>query len=172
MDEIHDEPSDPPWLQKAQRQLGCKELVEGSLNPVVRGFFDITGYPKNMVNKRTAWCAAFACTMLEKGGYRSPRSAAARSFLTYGREIVKPKRGAILVFTRGPADANTGHVGFYVGETQNEFLVLGGNQGNCVSVQRYPKERLVAVRWPTDRLKPAKVQPPPPPDGPPPDDSA
>jgi len=156
---------DPPWLLLAMKQLGCREIVKDSLNPVVRAFFEFTTFPPKLVNKKTAWCSAFACTMLEKAGYRSPHSAAAKSFLVFGREIVKPRRGAILVFTRGAADAATGHVGFYVGETAEELLVLGGNQGNCVSVQRYPKSRLMAVRWPVDKLKPPKAPKPPPPTG-------
>ncbi len=160
MDETNETDSDPPWLVHALRNMGCKELVSDSLNPAVRAFFAFTSFPPSLVNRKTAWCSAFACAMIEKAGYRSPHSAAAKSFLVWGKELIKPRRGAVLVFTRGAANADTGHVGFYVSETTSEFLVLGGNQGNCVSVQRYDKARLLAIRWPTERLKPTKARAP------------
>ena len=145
---------EPPWLTVALGHLGCHERGgDGRLNPVVRGFFSATKFPMPLVSAKTAWCAAFVCTCLETGGYRSTRSAAAKSYLLWGRELVKLQRGAVLVFRRGHADAATGHVGFYVGESDDResLLVLGGNQKNCVGVERYERDRLLAVRWPVVR---------------------
>jgi len=44
-----------------------------------------------------------------------------------------------------------GHVGFFAGldpaiDTFENVLVLGGNQGNTVSVRPYPKDRLLGIR--------------------------
>lgn len=149
------QPDDPPWLTYAITHMGCRELLpNGGLNPEVRRFFAATTFPPQLINLRTAWCSAFVSHCLEESGYRSTRSAAAKSYLKFGREIVKIKRGAILVFTRGASDAATGHVGFYVGEQgADHLLVLGGNQRNCVGVQPYPRERLMAVRWPAEKLR-------------------
>jgi len=52
--------------------------------------------------------------------------------------------GAILVFTR----AGGGHVGFYVGEDATHYFVLGGNQGDAISIMRIAKSRCTARRWP------------------------
>jgi hypothetical protein len=52
--------------------------------------------------------------------------------------------GAVLVFER----EGGGHVGFYVGEDGTSYHVIGGNQGDAVSVARIAKTRLVASRWP------------------------
>lgn len=153
------EPIDPPWLTVALSHQGCQELLpSGALNPKVRGFFAATGFPAGLITATTAWCAAFACTCLEEAGYRSPRSAAARSFLTWGRELATMRRGSVLVFTRGEAHAGTGHVGFYVSETPSDLMVIGGNQRNCVGIQRYPKDRLLSVRWPAAKLVTSKPQ--------------
>jgi hypothetical protein len=39
-----------------------------------------------------------------------------------------------------------GHVGFYAGIEANDVLVLGGNQGDSVSIAPYLKSRLLGVR--------------------------
>lgn len=41
-----------------------------------------------------------------------------------------------------------GHVGFYVRETDRYVYILGGNQGNKVSVAAYDKGRIIAYRLP------------------------
>ena len=50
--------------------------------------------------------------------------------------------GDILVFSRG----NGGHVGFYVGEDDTCYHVLGGNQSNMVNVTRILKSRCISIR--------------------------
>ena len=144
---------DPPWLTLALSHLGCQELLpSGALNPVVRAFFRVTTFPPQLINNRTAWCSAFACSMLEEAGYKSTRSAKAKSFLTWGRELVKLRRGAVLVFQRGPVQGEAGHVGFYLGDSGDHLLVLGGNQSNSVGPSRYARSKLLAVRWPSEKL--------------------
>jgi uncharacterized protein (TIGR02594 family) len=70
----------------------------------------------------------------------------AKAWTDYGsllrRDLLAP--GAILVFDR----AGGGHVGFYVGEDSGHYYVLGGNQGNTVSIMKLGKSRLIASRWP------------------------
>jgi hypothetical protein len=41
-----------------------------------------------------------------------------------------------------------GHVGFYVGEDAAAYHVLGGNQGDSVTIARIEKQRCIARRWP------------------------
>jgi fatty acid/phospholipid biosynthesis enzyme len=54
----------------------------------------------------------------------------------------------VLVFSRKVAGGYAGHVGIYVAEDASAFHVLGGNQGDAVSVARVAKDRCVAVRRP------------------------
>lgn len=77
-------------------------------------------------------------------------SAWARSYLNYGEKITKPKYGAVVVFSRG---TSSGHVAFYLDETKDSVLVLGGNQGNAVTKAWYPKSRLLGYRWPVVAVK-------------------
>jgi hypothetical protein len=50
--------------------------------------------------------------------------------------------GDVLVFKRGAG----GHVGFYVGETEGTYAVLGGNQSDQVCITHILKERLLGAR--------------------------
>lgn len=59
-----------------------------------------------------------------------------------------PELDAITVFWRESKTSRKGHVGFYVQETSTHISVLGGNQGNKVTVDPYPKARLLSYRWP------------------------
>ena len=72
----------------------------------------------------------------------------------WGRELLGPRPGCVLVFTR----KGGGHVGLYVGEDRTHFHVLGGNQGNAVNVMRLEKSRLAkgGMRWPYGEPLPAQ----------------
>jgi uncharacterized protein (TIGR02594 family) len=56
-----------------------------------------------------AWCAAFINATLHESGMSGTGSLAARSFLNYGTAVNTPKRGDIVVFSRG-SDPSKGHV--------------------------------------------------------------
>jgi len=60
--------------------------------------------------------------------------------------LLAPRPGCILTFTR----AGGGHVGFYVGEDDTHLHVLGGNQGDAVSITRIARNRLSEMRWPNE----------------------
>jgi uncharacterized protein (TIGR02594 family) len=115
----------------------------------------IAGYSDDDI----AWCGLFAAIIC----YRRLKNAAevvkdplwARNWAKYGRKADKPAIGDILVFSRG----NGGHVGFYVGEDATHYHVLGGNQGNRVSIVRIEKSRLIAARRPPYAVVPAGAVP-------------
>jgi intein/homing endonuclease len=66
----------------------------------------------------------------------------------------KAMLGDVLTFTR----QGGGHVGFYVGEDATAFHVLGGNQGNKVSIVRIAKSRLSQVRRPAYHTQPLNIR--------------
>jgi hypothetical protein len=53
-----------------------------------------------------------------------------------------------MVFWRGRRGSGTGHVGFHAGETRAAYRILGGNEGDGVSLAWLFKDRWLAVRSP------------------------
>jgi uncharacterized protein (TIGR02594 family) len=94
-----------------------------------------------------AWCAAFVGHCLEKAGLRSTRRLNARSYLDWGIavDLADAQEGDIVIFSRG-SKSWQGHVGFFVKTSGTMIDVLGGNQSDAVTIQRYAKSRLLGVR--------------------------
>ena len=137
---------DPPWLVAAGKDLGLKEIVGSRHEPRIVEFFAEAGHPY-VKDDETAWCAAFANAKLVEVGIKGTGRLNARSFLDWGQPLVKPARGAILVFKRGSSSWE-GHVTFYVGETEASYRGRGGNQSNAVTEALYAKSSLLGIRWP------------------------
>lgn len=145
-----DEPvkGDPKWLALARAEIGTKEIAGPEHNPAVLGYFRDAGFPE-INDDETAWCAGFCNAILERAGYNGSKSLAARSFLTWGKEVTKPYPGCIVVFWRVSPRSWQGHCAFYVGETKTHVKVLGGNQANAVNITEYPKSQLLGYRKPS-----------------------
>jgi len=95
----------------------------------------------------TAWCAAFANSVLGAAGIKGTGSAMAQSFLKFGTAVNTPTKGDIVVFERGAKGSGLGHVGFVVGVNKNGTLqVLGGNQSNKTSVETFKTSRVLGYR--------------------------
>jgi lysozyme family protein len=75
-----------------------------------------------------------------------------RSYLAWGEPLAQPRTGAIAVLSRG-ADPSLGHVGFLIGLTSSDAILLGGNQADAVSVAAFPRSRLLDLRWPANADK-------------------
>ena len=96
-------------------------------------------------------------SVLGECGIKGTHSAGAQSFLKFGNEVTKEntQAGDIVVLKRfkdGKVVPGGGHVGFVVGRHYDEkthqymVTVLGGNQGNSVSVQDYPEKNVLGYR--------------------------
>jgi len=144
MDSVHSQT--PAWLSRACRELGQAELAGDADNPAILGYARRIGHPE-VGHDEVAWCAAFVGACLEDAGTLSTRSMLARSYLEWGEALGEPRLGAVTVLSRA-GDPALGHVGFLVGWTERLVLLLGGNQGNCVSVAEFPRARVLAFRWP------------------------
>lgn len=69
----------------------------------------------------------------------------ARAWADWGIRLSAPVLGCIVVFER----QGGGHVGFVVGRTvRGDLVVLGGNQGNKVSISPFSRDRVLAYVWP------------------------
>ena len=101
--------------------------------------------------QETAWCAAFVNAALSASGGQGTNTLLARDFLKVGTATENPREGDIVVLSRGDPNGWQGHVGFYVGrDRRGNVLVLGGNQGNAVSVSPFPASQVLGYRTPPD----------------------
>jgi uncharacterized protein (TIGR02594 family) len=139
--------SDPKWLTLARAETGTHEVTGDHDNPAILRYYVDAGHPE-IKHDETAWCAAFASAMLERAGEHSAKTLSARDYMRWGKKIDKPCIGCICVFSRGDPRSYQGHVGFYTGEEDGCILLLAGNQGDEVSIEKVSKARLLGYRWP------------------------
>ena len=140
---------EPAWLAAARAQLGTRELPGPTHNSKLLAFLNTARKFNGVVwrDDEMPWCGGFVAACLVAAGIEPVRIAArAKSWAAWGANLRRSHLapGAVLVFER----QGGGHVGFYVGEDAGAYHVLGGNQGNCVSITRIAKDRCVASRWP------------------------
>jgi len=137
---------DPAWYRIAWEERAVREVAGPRSNPRIEEYQRATTYHAG--NDAVPWCSSFVNWCMAKAGIEGTHSAAARSWLAWGREIARPVRGCIVVFTRA-GDPGSGHVAFYAGRESNADLrVLGGNQEDQVKVSRYPAGRVLGYRMP------------------------
>ncbi len=147
----------PAWLAAAWAELGQREVAGTADNARIRAFFRDVGQTASL-HDEVAWCAAFAGACLERAGHASTRSLMARSYLRWGEGLDEGRFGAVAVLSRG-SDPAAGHVGFLLGETDTHVVLLGGNQGDAVSVAAFPRARLLGLRWPKEMIAPPAAAP-------------
>jgi uncharacterized protein (TIGR02594 family) len=98
----------------------------------------------------TAWCAAFVNWCLKESGTVRLGYATAASWLRFGTPLASPVYGCITIIKPSHSTGSTtGHVAFWVGERGAKNVLLGGNQGDRVCEQGYPKSWVLGYRWPT-----------------------
>jgi uncharacterized protein (TIGR02594 family) len=142
--------TDPRWMQIARNELGVKEKPGKVHEPRILEYHSETRL--HAAEDETAWCSSFVNWCLKQCGIEGTREANARSWLHWsGGERCEPKIGAIAVLWRGAPVGWKGHVGFIERIEPNTLWLLGGNQGDKVSVAAYPKHRLLGCRWPVTK---------------------
>ncbi|UAK24334.1 TIGR02594 family protein [Sphingomonas nostoxanthinifaciens] len=147
--------SDPAWLVRARALVGTREAAGVANNPTIIGWaraltIKVLGVLYNADS--VPWCGVFVAESFREAGVDLSSmkiGVRATSWATWGKPIARDMLapGAVLVFQR----PGGGHVGFYVGEDLTAFHVLGGNQGDRVSIVRIEKARCIAARWPSDQ---------------------
>jgi uncharacterized protein (TIGR02594 family) len=138
----------PAWMAEAWPQLGVREVPGRRHSRDVLEFFRDAGRD-DVARDEVPWCAAFVGACLERADRPGTGSLLARSYLDWGRVLAAPRLGAIVVLSRGK-DPGAGHVGFWIGETEDKHILLGGNQSDAVSVAAFAKDRLLGFRWPRE----------------------
>jgi uncharacterized protein (TIGR02594 family) len=138
-------PEEFPWMSIALSETGTREAPAEANNPRVVEYLRSTDLDQTAASRdSTPWCSGFVNWCVERSGFAGSNSARARSWLSWGKNLSRPRRGCVAVFSR----AGGGHVGFFVGSSDSDYLVLGGNQGNQVCVAAYARTRLLGFRLP------------------------
>ena len=138
-------------FQLAQRFVGeLREIAGATHDPFIQFCFTKCGYGPETPDE-IPWCSAFVngiCWLL-----RLPRSksAAARSWLAVGEAIdlrTATAGGADIVVLRRGQSPTAGHVGFFAGyePTSGIVQILGGNQGNAVTVAAFKEVDVLGIR--------------------------
>lgn len=144
---------EPLWIFIANKYLGLSEIKGAKHNSQILKWWVKIRAP--FTDDETPWCAAFVGGILEECGIKSSRSAAARSYLDWGKTLSTPALGCIVVFWRGSPNSRSGHVGFLVGkDSTGNLMILGGNQGDAVNVKPFPESRVLSYRWPNKEFVP------------------
>ena len=136
---------DPNWLTIARGYIGLAEIPGKQNNPKIINMLIALGAWWR--EDETPWCGTFVGFCLKEAGRDVPKTFyRALDYLKYGTRLDKPAYGCIVVFKRDKG----GHVGFLVGvTTAGDPIVLGGNQGNRVSIATLPKARVAGYVWPS-----------------------
>lgn len=130
------------WYKVARKEVGVKELIGNADNPRIVEYHATTTL--RATDDEIPWCSSFINWCMQQAGYTGSRSAAARSWMTWGRAIAKPVHGCVVVLTR----QGGGHVGLYEREDDVYVWLLGGNQDDAVNVRAYHKSRVLGYRLP------------------------
>ncbi|MEX0344398.1 MAG: TIGR02594 family protein [Rhizobiaceae bacterium] len=150
-----------PWMEIAKREMkiwedeGLNEESGDGLKKVIEYFKAV----KLDTDKNLPWCGAFVGYCLQesdpsfkqtivKGGAR------AANWINWGNinmrqfDLRDIPSGAIVV-THPMFNGTSGHVGFASGKVSgtDKIVVLGGNQGDKVSLRHIHKNRIRHIRW-------------------------
>lgn len=118
----------------------------------------IVGWLRNVLpwaNKdEISWCSAFlfSCAVMVDADRPDPkRGAAAISWRSTGTPVEGVRQaqiGDVVILYRGKRTAWTRHVGLYVRHDRRYVWLLGGNQGDSVSIRKFPIGRVDCIRRP------------------------
>lgn len=141
---------DPVWLKVARKFIGQKEVKGIQSNPWILSLWDTVPWIWASYARKddslAPWCGAFMRKVMIDSDIKSPRKWwSAREWSTWGMPLSTPLFGSIGVMIR----KGGGHVGIIVGrDNAGNLLVLGGNQGDAVSVAAFNPSRFTAFVWP------------------------
>ncbi len=137
-----------PWLAEAENLIGTSEAQGAKNSPVILDWADSLDI--HYGSDDVPWCGLFVAhcigaTMQDEVLPSNPLGA--RQWERFG-DPTEPRLGAVMVFWRESRSGDKGHVGFYTGEDDDAYRILGGNQGDKVCMTWIARNRLLKARWP------------------------
>lgn len=135
----------PKMLKEALSFYGLLEVAGKGSNPTIMEWAKEVGVSGWYADDSVPWCGLFMGLCAKRAGF--PYNSELLSALAWAKwndhvDNDQAMLGDTLVFVR----PGGGHVAFYIGESDKNFLVFGGNQGDKVGFEWVDKSRLFAVR--------------------------
>lgn len=158
-----DDEKGPRVLTEMLALFGVHEAPGAGENQTILGWAKEVGRSVGMDYQHDAepWCGLTVAVAVKRAGFVPPDICVrASSWDHFGNEVGHPMLGDILRFQR----PGGGHVGLYVGEDDKPvngvraYHVLGGNQGDAVSIVRIDRARLVSARRCPYQVTPQNVR--------------
>ena len=142
-----------PWIAEGRQYVGMAEIPGKQHNPTIQNW--LRTLKAWWADDETPWCGTFVAHCCRTANRDIPKDwFRALAWADAGERLTAPAYGCIAVFSR----TGGGHVGFVVGRDRSgNLMILGGNQGNKVSIAKFSKDRVVAYVWPS--VNGAKNQP-------------
>jgi uncharacterized protein (TIGR02594 family) len=141
----------PKLISAAIQYLGIKEMPGIKSNPAIINMATTIGLKGVYNDDDIAWCAVFInflCSITGKPTVKIKGDLynlmRASEFMNWGNEvkIEQAQLGDIVVFKR-PGGY---HVAIIIAESKTTLHVIGGNQGNSVSIAEFSKDNVAAIR--------------------------
>lgn len=130
----------------AQQFVGLKEVAGVVNNPLIVSMLQLDA--PWVKDDETAWCSAFVNFVCKILNLPRSHSLAARSWLEVGHvvELDAAQVDADIVILKRGNSPNLGHVGFFAGMSNGLVHILGGNQGDMISIIPFEARNVIGVR--------------------------
>lgn len=140
-----------PWLREAAELCRSGSPLDMTAEPAG---YRASAFLDRHLHIGIPWCGVFVAHCLRKTlpGIPVPRyHMRARPWSSWGHASA-PRPGAVFWhYFRG---SPFGHVGFYWAGEADSIQILSGNRRDRISITRYPRDRIVACRWPVGAEEP------------------
>lgn len=136
--------TEPLYLTEARKHIGLTEIAGKAHNRTIQSW--LRNLRAWWDDDENPWCGVFVGHCIRTANLPLPKNwMRARAWLEWGEKSDIPRLGCVVVFER----TGGGHVGFVVGRDNiGRLMVLGGNQGNRVSIAPFELSRVAGYRVP------------------------
>lgn len=134
----------PKVIFEAVKLYGTREIVGKQHSKEILSWAKELGMENTYTNDEIPWCGLFTAIVIKRAGFDVVKNPLwARNWNNFGTPQKTAMLGDVLVFIR---PGGGGHVGFYIGEDDTCYHVIGGNQSNMVNTTRILKSRCIGIR--------------------------
>lgn len=147
----------PKMLVEAISLYGVVEASGSADSPEIMRWAAEVGLSSAYGSDAVPWCGLFMAVVAKRAGkgWDIPKNPLwALNWRKFGTPMERPMLGDVCIKTR----VGGGHVALYVGEDDEAYHLLGGNQSDQVCIRRFPKTIAWAFRRPAYINQPANVR--------------